>query len=95
VKRAGKRAAAKDGAAKDGGGTDGGGTDGANLVRLDGELTIYRAQELQQVLVAALAAGAQGTALRVDLAGASEIDSAGVQVLIAARHSATAGYRPG
>jgi len=93
VKRAGKRAAAKDGAAKDGGGTDGGGTDGANLVRLDGELTIYRAQELQQVLVAALAAGAQGTALRVDLTGASEIDSAGVQVLIAARHSATAGGR--
>lgn len=81
--RAGKRAAAK----------DGGGTDGANLVRLDGELTIYRAQELQQVLRTTLEAAADGAALRVDLSAVSEIDSAGVQVLIAARHSATAGGR--
>jgi anti-anti-sigma factor len=65
----------------------------AGTIHLDGELTIYRAQELQQVLRTTLEAAADGAALRVDLSAVSEIDSAGVQVLIAARHSATAGGR--
>lgn len=54
-------------------------------LRLEGELTIYRAGELRQTLVAALAAA---TALRIDLADVSEIDSAGLQLLIAAKKDA-------
>jgi anti-sigma B factor antagonist len=54
---------------------------------LEGELTIYRAQEIHQGLLAALA----GTdALELDLQKATEIDSSGVQLLIAARRAATA-----
>ncbi len=74
MKRGTRRGAAKAGA-------------DAGVLRLDGELTIYRAQELQQILVGALAAAA-GADVKVDLSGAGEIDSAGVQVLLAARRSA-------
>jgi anti-anti-sigma factor len=53
---------------------------------LSGEMTIYRAAELRQTLLAALSGSAHG--LRVDLAAVSDIDSAGVQLLIAARRAA-------
>lgn len=60
----------------------------ATLIRLDGELTIYRAQEIRQALLDALATA--GPSLTVDLSGVSEIDSAGMQLLMAARRQALA-----
>jgi anti-sigma B factor antagonist len=65
--------------------------DRKTVVALDGELTIYRAAELKATLLAALS-GSDG-ALEIDLAGVTEIDSAGVQLLLAARRSAQAAQR--
>ena len=56
-------------------------------LRLDGELTIYRAAELKPLIIDALQPG--GT-LEIDLAGVSEIDSAGVQLLMLAKREAQA-----
>jgi len=56
-------------------------------LRLDGELTIYRAQELRQTLLDALD---QPGDLRLDLEGVSELDSSAVQLLLAARQDALA-----
>lgn len=53
---------------------------------LTGELTIYRAAELQQQLQAALQHG--GGSLEVDLSGVTELDTAGLQLLIALKKSA-------
>ena len=55
---------------------------------LDGELTIYRAAETRTGLLAALSDSPEG--LEIDLAGVTEIDSAGVQLLMAARRDAQA-----
>ncbi|MFT4101720.1 MAG: STAS domain-containing protein [Burkholderiaceae bacterium] len=55
-------------------------------IRLDGELTIYRAQEIRQALRDALAAA--GPSLTIDLSAVTDIDSAGVQLLMAARRQA-------
>lgn len=57
---------------------------------IDGEFTIYRASELHAVLKDALAAGGD---LEIDLAGVSEMDSAGVQLLMAAKKTAAASQR--
>lgn len=57
----------------------------ATPLALDGELTIYRAAELRAALLAALEAG---PALALDLSGCTEIDCAGVQLLLAAQRSA-------
>lgn len=56
-----------------------------------GEFTIYRAAEIQAELVAALAACEDG--LAIDLTAATEIDSAGVQLLMAASNAARAAGR--
>ncbi|HJV52080.1 MAG TPA: STAS domain-containing protein [Noviherbaspirillum sp.] len=56
-------------------------------LRIEGELTIYQAGELKQTLQAALQ---QGDALEIDLSAVGEIDTAGVQLLIAAKKSAQA-----
>lgn len=53
---------------------------------LDGELSIYRAAELREMLLAALS-GVPAD-MEVDLAGVTEIDSSGVQLLLAARQAA-------
>ncbi|KQV78595.1 hypothetical protein ASD15_22600 [Massilia sp. Root351] len=59
------------------------------LLFIEGELTIYRAAELKAALLAAVSrAHAGGHALEVDLAGVTEIDTAGVQLLMLARRSA-------
>ena len=55
---------------------------------VDGEMTIYRAAELREGLLAALAQG-EGD-FTIDLAAVTEMDSAGVQLLMAARKSAEA-----
>lgn len=54
-------------------------------LRLDGELTIYRAAELKEALMQPLA---HAGVLEVDLSDVSEIDTAGLQLLILARRAA-------
>lgn len=54
-------------------------------LRLDGELTIYCAQETHRQLLQTLADQASEggpQALEIDLSGVSEIDTAGVQLLL-------------
>ena len=63
---------------------------GTSLLRIEGEMTIYRAFELKQALLAEL----EGSAVvEVDLAGVTELDTAGVQLLLLARKSAQAAQR--
>ncbi len=56
----------------------------ARVLRIDGEMTIYRALEVKELLLAALD-GAGSLAL--DLSGVTELDTAGVQLLLAAEKS--------
>jgi anti-anti-sigma factor len=58
---------------------------------IDGEMTIYRATELRAGLQTALAAGSGDFAF--DLTGVTEVDCAGIQLLIAAAKSAAAAQR--
>lgn len=60
---------------------------GSACLRLDGELTIYRAGELKQPLLDAVRAAAVPA---IDLADVTEIDTAGVQLLLMARREAAA-----
>lgn len=57
-------------------------------LRLEGELGIYAASELKTALMDALASAAE---LEIDLAGVSEIDSCGMQLLAAAKRAAQDG----
>lgn len=63
------------------------GPDGTGLLRLAGELTIYHAAELRTALLP-LAGGA--CALVLDLSGVSDVDSAGLQLLLALRRTLAA-----
>ena len=65
----------------------------AHRLRMEGELTIYRAAELAPSLNAALAETPEGAAFEIDLSEVSEMDCAGVQLLMAARKSALAAGR--
>ena len=56
-------------------------------IELSGEMVVGRAAELRDVLLAALACDG---ALDVDLAQVTEIDSTGVQLLVAAKLEASA-----
>ena len=60
------------------------------LLFIEGDLTIRRVQEMKDVLVARLA---QSQALEVDLAGVTEIDTAGAQLLLMARRAAQASQK--
>jgi len=59
---------------------------GAGLLRLQGELTIYTAADMKPYLMAALA---QTEALEINLSDVTEMDTAGVQLLILAKREAT------
>ncbi len=59
----------------------------SSLLFIEGDLTIRRVQEMKDVILARLA---QSQALEVDLAGVTEIDTAGVQLLLMARRAAQA-----
>jgi len=60
-------------------------TDGSNsFVRIDGPLTIYEVAEFQQQITEAWPEEGE---LSIDLAGVSEIDTAGLQLLLALRKS--------
>lgn len=56
-------------------------------LEIKGELTIFTAAELRRQLLEALATGRE---LEVDLAAVSEIDSAGLQLMVAAKREAAA-----
>lgn len=55
------------------------------LLRVQGELNIYRAVELKEALLTRLA---PSLALQVDLSGVTELDTAGLQVLMLAKNTA-------
>jgi anti-sigma B factor antagonist len=65
-------------------------SDTPTVLALEGDLTIHHAAELKNRLLAALAAGTRC----LDLRDVDECDSAGVQLLLAARRSAQASGRP-
>ncbi len=62
----------------------------AHVLRVEGEMTIYRAAELKQTLLDAVAAQ---PVVEVDLSAVSEFDSAGLQLLMLAKRSAQAAQR--
>lgn len=64
---------------------------GRARLALEGELTIYGAAELQARLIAALADAPEG--LDIDLAAVTELDSSGVQLLMATHRAARASDR--
>lgn len=55
------------------------------VLRIEGEMTIYRADELKQSLLAAIQ---EAPALEINLSAVTEIDTAGVQLLMFAREAA-------
>jgi anti-sigma B factor antagonist len=59
--------------------------DGANRLELEGELTIYSAQQVKQTLLDALA---RSNGLEADLSRVAEFDSTGLQLLLLARAEA-------
>lgn len=56
-------------------------------LRIEGELTIYRANELKAALLN------EPAPIEVNLCGVNEIDTAGVQLLMAAKKAAVAAQR--
>lgn len=59
----------------------------AEVLHVEGELTIFRAVELKPLIAGAPAPAA------IDLSGVTEIDTAGVQLLLLARRTALAEQR--
>lgn len=64
--------------------------DGARSLRVEGEMTIYQAAALKETLQAALEQCAE---LDINLSAVGEIDTAGVQLLIAAKKAAQAAHK--
>lgn len=59
----------------------------ATVLRIEGELTIFRAMELMPVILAV------PSPQEIDLSGVTEMDTAGLQLLIAAKRAAVAAQR--
>ena len=57
--------------------------DGTRIVRVAGEIDMLTAQQLEEAL-----AGCNGSAVRVDLAGVTFLDSSGIAVLLRAHERA-------
>ena len=66
------------------------GVTGVTRLAIDGELTIYRAADLKVTLLEALR---KSPVLEVDLSGVTELDTAGLQVLMLAKQTAAAEQR--
>ena len=64
--------------------------DDATRISLDGEMTIYRAADLKVMLLEALR---KTRVLEVDLSAVTELDTAGLQVLMLAKQTAAAEQR--
>lgn len=60
------------------------------ILRIEGDMSIYRANELKAVLLQALQASPQ---TEVDLSAVTEMDTAGLQLLMMAKRSAQQGQR--
>lgn len=54
-------------------------------LKIEGELTVFTVHELKVRLLAALG---EGQPLQIDLGGVSEVDGAGIQLLLAAQREA-------
>jgi anti-anti-sigma factor len=63
--------------------------DSEEPVRIEGEMTIYRAAPLKEQLVGALGSGTSPSP-RLDLSRVTEIDTAGLQLILMARRLARA-----
>ena len=63
---------------------------GVARIAIDGELTIYRAADLKVTVLEALR---KARVLEVDLSGVTELDTAGLQVLMLAKNTAAADKR--
>ena len=61
-----------------------------HALRIDGELTIYRALELKQTLLDTVEAQPK---VELDLSAVTEIDTAGLQLLMLAKRAAQAAQR--
>ena len=57
----------------------------ACVLRIEGEMTIYRAEELKKTLIGSLQGAAR---LEVDLSAVTDIDTAGLQLLMLAKSTA-------
>nr|WP_315397423.1 STAS domain-containing protein [uncultured Duganella sp.] len=64
--------------------------DAVARIAIDGELTIYRAADIKITVLEALR---KARVLEVDLAGVTELDTAGLQVLMLAKNTAAADGR--
>jgi len=62
-------------------------------LRIEGEMTIYRAAELKQQMQPLFDAAGSGGIDSIDLSGVTEIDCSGVQLLLLARRNADAAGR--
>ncbi len=67
--------------------------DALPMLRFSGELTIYRAAEFKQMLLAGLSKLDGPAPLEIDLSGVTELDTAGVQLLMLAKKTAQAQQR--
>lgn len=56
--------------------------DGTQRLSIEGEMTIYRATELREQLLPVLASAKN---IEIDLSGVTEIDSAGLQLMLSAK----------
>jgi anti-anti-sigma factor len=65
-------------------------SDEVTRIAIDGEMTIYRAADLKVTVLEALR---KGRVLEIDLSGITELDTAGLQVLMLAKQAATADQR--
>lgn len=59
----------------------------AKALRIEGDMTIYRALELKQTVLARLE---QSPTLEIDLSAVTDFDCAGVQILLLAKRAARA-----
>ena len=64
--------------------------DDVSRIALDGEITIYRAADLKTIVLDALR---KTRVLEIDLSGVTELDTAGLQVLMLAKQTAAADQR--
>lgn len=69
---------------------DNGDANEVTRIAIDGELTIYRAADLKVTVLEALR---KSRVLEVDLSGVTELDTAGLQVLMLAKNTAAADKR--
>ncbi len=70
--------------------SDNGDANEVTRIAIDGELTIYRAADLKATVLEALR---KSRVLEVDLSGVTELDTAGLQVLMLAKNTAAADKR--